>query len=692
MIFIVALIFLLLFVLTPPAFAYIGPGAGFAFVSSLLMLFLSFLLAFFTLFLLPFRLLFSFLQGGTRSKAKVKRIIILGFDGLDPDLCEEYMAKGMLPNFAHLKQNGTFKRLQTTFPSLSPVAWSGFATGVNPAKHRIFDFLHRNPDTYLPELSSSKVIAPKKRLRVGRYHIPLGRPRFVFSRKSQSFWTLLGRQGIFSQIIRVPITFPPEKFNGHLLSAMCTPDLQGTQGSFTFYTSETNGNIDFTGGSCLPLEKIDYGYKGYLIGPENSTQSTSEHLTLDFTLEVKDDHTTIKVNGKQYDLKRSTLTSWIPVVFSAGLGAKIHGICQMFLKSTEPTIQLYVSPIHIDPEHPAMPVSHPYYYSVYLAKLFGSFATLGLAEDTWALNEGILDENAFLDQVYLYQKERETQLFHCLKKNRRGLCVCVFDATDRVQHTFYRYLDPAHPRFQDGNRGSKNAIRDVYCKADEVLGKVLESLPKDTLLLVMSDHGFKSFRRGININSWLKQNGYLFLKENSDRDDYLQNVDWSKTTAYAIGLAGIYINRLERERCGIVEKDKVHDFKKKLIDELSGLIDPKTNDIAIHTLYDMEKINKGPYASEGPDLIVGYNPGYRISWDGAIGKTTDTVFEDNTKAWSGDHGIDPKQVPGVLFSNYRVESESPNIMDIAPTVLSLFGLKKPEYMDGKELYFSNLNS
>ncbi|MBN1481025.1 nucleotide pyrophosphatase [candidate division KSB1 bacterium] len=681
---------LMLLILTSPAHAYIGPGAGFALLSSLFTLFLSFLIAFFSLLFLPLRLLFSFLQSGKGyASAKVKRIVILGFDGLDPDLCEDFMQQGLLPHFAKLKQTGSFKRLRTTCPPLSPVAWSSFATGVNPAKHRIFDFLHRNPNTYLPELSSVKTSKPNKYLRMGTVQIPLGRSRVKILQKSRPFWKILGQHGIFSQIIRVPITFPPEKFNGHLLSAMCTPDLLGTQGSFTFYSSDKNHIETFTSGAGLLLEKNQTDYKGFFIGPENSFLKGWPSITLGFDLFVEKDGAVIETNHRKYRIKKGRLTPWIPLTFRTGFGLKIHGICQMLLKTTEPAIQLYVSPIHIHPERPAMPISYPCYYAVYLAKLYGSYATLGLAEDTWALNEGILGEDDFLDQVYQYQKEREQQLFHILKKNRRGLAACVFDAADRIQHAFFRYIDETHPAFKNGNRRSKNAIRDVYQVMDGVLGRVLKVVRQDTLLLVLSDHGFKSFRRGINVNSWLHQNGYLFLKENKNKNSYLQNVDWCKTTAYAIGLAGIYINRKGREKQGIVETENVEPLKKKLVKDLVGLTDPETNESAIRAVYNFEQINQGPYASEAPDLIVGYNPGYRISWDGAIGITTETVFEDNVKSWSGDHGIDPEQVPGVLFSNYKIQEHSPHIMDIAPTILSLFGIKKPEYMDGRELHMFN---
>src|SRR6202022_3888267 len=114
--------------------------------------------------------------------------------------------------------------------------------------------------------------------------------------------------------------------------------------------------------------------------------------------------------------------------------------------------------VQIDPEKPVLPISHPSYYAVYLAKLFGSFATLGMAEDTWALNEGVINEKAFLDQTYLIHAEREAMFLNALERTRRGVVACVFDATDRVQHMFYHYLDGN----EAPGKGFAGAIEDLY--------------------------------------------------------------------------------------------------------------------------------------------------------------------------------------------------------------------------------------
>ena len=141
------------------------------------------------------------------------------------------------------------------------MAWSTFATGVNPARHNIFDFLNRNTKTYVPELAAAKVHSRRGVLQIGRFRIPLSRPQVELRRKSQPFWKILGEQRIASTILRVPITFPPEKFNGRLLSAMCTPDLKGTQGSFSQFTTRLE-QATFESGSRYPLRHSEAIWEG----------------------------------------------------------------------------------------------------------------------------------------------------------------------------------------------------------------------------------------------------------------------------------------------------------------------------------------------------------------------------------------------------------------------------------------------
>lgn len=666
--------------MSEPIFAYIGPGAGFAFLGSFLSLAISFVLSAAALLAWPFRTLFALLRSkkGYRA-AKAKRVIFLGLDGLDPGLTERYMKEGRLPNLSRLQEQGSFHRLRTTFPPQSPVAWSTFATGVSPAKHNIFDFLNRSLRSYAPQLSSATIRPPRRVWQVGRFSIPLAPPVIERGRKSESFWKILGDGGVRSTIIRVPITFPPEKFEGRVLAAMCTPDLRGTQGSFSQFTTRI-GQTTYESGSRYPLVAKGADLTGFLEGPPNTFVKDAGPATLPIRLSgVKADEATLHVAGDSHSLKLGEYSEWIQLAFQTGPVA-IHGIARFLLTETEPECSLYVTPIQIDPEKPALPLSHPSYYAGYLAKLLGSFATVGMAEDTWALNEGVIDEKAFLEQAYLTMAEREAMFENALAHTRRGVVACVFDTSDRVQHMFFRHLDKQNSPWQ-------STIAELYGRMDELVGKALSHIDEDTILFVLSDHGFCNFRRAVNLNSWLHQNGYLALLDGATCSGrYFEGVDWKRTKAYCLGLSGLYLNIEGREAVGVVGAGAVAEqLKKELIQKLSGLRDDERGEVAIGNVYATSSLYKGPYLSAAPDLIIGYNDGYRTSWEAAVGQVTELVIEDNKKAWSGDHCVDPALVPGVLFCNRRLDAADPGIEDMAPTALDLFGFERPAWMDGKAI-------
>jgi len=670
-----------------PANAYIGPGAGFAILGSFMVFFFAIVAAFLAVLIFPVRFVVRLIQVKKQgNKPFFKRVIVLGLDGLDPLLCEKFMSEGKLPNFKKLAEQGSFLRLKTSLPAMSPVAWSCFATGVNPGKHNIFDFLTPDRNSYLPVLSSTKIRNPEKTLKIGKYIIPLQKPTIQLLRKSQAFWKILGDHWIFSHIIRVPITFPPEKFYGAQLSAMCVPDLRGSQGSFTYWRARSGGG-KHTGGLELTLEKCNGGWKGFIPGPENTLSKDKEELRINFELRPngKDGYILI-LPGERLNLVERQYTDWVQLKFRVAPWVNVSGLARFMLLKGGDTPELYLTPINLDPENPVMPVSHPGFYSTYLAKLLGPYSTLGLAEDTWALNERVLDEDAFLKQTWDFYEERERMFFHCLRRVRKGVLAIVFDHTDRIQHTFFRCLDPKHPLYNSAEAQKyRDAIEKVYIRADELLGKTLKVLGNKDLLFVMSDHGFKSFRRGINLNSWLWKNGYLVCKDSNGSAEMFKDVDWSKTRAYALGLSGIYLNLKGREKNGIVEPSEAGALRKELCEKLTGLKDPDTGEVAIRKAYDAYESLAGPYLENAPDVIIGYNEGYRMDWDGTLGAVNDKIFSDNTKSWSGDHCIDPELVPGVLFSSVKLNQSQAWIGDIAPTILRAFDIKPPSYMDGKPL-------
>jgi predicted AlkP superfamily phosphohydrolase/phosphomutase len=440
-------------------------------------------------------------------------------------------------------------------------------------------------------------------------------------------------------------------------------------------------------------ERNGGGIRIYIPGPANSMTDKQEELRIPVRVEVDPDArgATFRLPGETFHLGLRTFSPWKRVAFKPGLGIRVHGIVRFYVVSLEPHVEIYLTPTQIDPEKPAMPISEPLFYSVYLAKLIGPYSTLGLAEDTWALNERVIDEDAFLTQVWLNHEEREKMFLNALDQTKRGVVACVFDCTDRIQHMFWRCFDENHP----ANRGKEVAryadtIRDLYIRMDELLGRVMEkcSDPR-TVLMVMSDHGFTEFSRGMNLNSWLVENGYMVMEDGGKScKDWFQGVDWSKTRAYCFGLTGIYLNLKDREGKGIVEPKEALALKREIAAKLSGLRDEERGRVAVTDAVVAEDIYSGPYLVNSPDILPAFNAGYRVSWEAAVGKADGKVFADNEKSWSGDHCVDPRLVPGVFFSSRRLARDQIGIVDIGASVLDLYGIEAPRHMNGRSFFRS----
>jgi predicted AlkP superfamily phosphohydrolase/phosphomutase len=675
--------------LAAPADAYVGPGAGFALLSSFLVLFTTTIAAIASLLFWPFRKAWRRFRHGPPPRARIRRLVIVGLDGQDPALTDRFMAEGVLPNFKALAERGSYRRLKTTFPSVSPVAWSSFSTGTQPGRHNIFDFLDRDRRTYLPILSSAHLGSVTRFFRVGKYRIPRERPELRLLRKSKPFWVVLGEHRIWSTILRVPITFPPDRFYGAELSAMSVPDLLGTQGTFLLFTTRPSGERIKEGGIRVSVRLEGDRVQTTVEGPENPFAADGRSLNVPLSLRLDRSRRTVHVDAGSVhvELSPGRLSDWVTLKFRSAPGITVTGLTRMLVLEMDEHLSLYLSPINLDPEKPGMPVPHPGYYATYLARKIGPYATLGLAEDTWALNEGVTDERVFLQQTYDIDRERQDMFFAALSRLRKGTLVCVFDATDRIQHMFWRYLDPAHPARPPTAGLHGDAIRELYRHNDALVGRAMAQLRPDDVLMVVSDHGFTSFRRGVNLNRWLLNEGYLVLQpDRSGGAEWLRDVDWSRTRAYSIGLTGLFLNLKGRESGGVVLPGaEAVALKREIIAKLGGIVDEERGEVAIREIFDSAALCDGPYTGNAPDLLVGYNAGYRISWDGATGVVSGPVFSDNTKAWSGDHCIDPRLVPGVLFCNRPMDTTDPSLIDIAPTALRLFGIEPPAYMDGRPL-------
>jgi predicted AlkP superfamily phosphohydrolase/phosphomutase len=615
-----------------------------------------------------------------------KRVIILGVDGLDPIVLKGIFARGGCPNLRRIADSGYFEKLGTSNPPQSPVAWATMATGTNPGRHGIFDFISRDPSRYLPELA---IIKPNRANFIGNRD-----KMFLPVRKGRAFWEVISEAGIPCTVLRWPMNFPPQGGRGsRVLSGLGVPDIKGGLGRYTFYTTIKGKEIQEEKGEIVYLNVAGDRIDTFINGPEILGIMGRKESRVPISIRVKnDDEISIHLNEDSIILKKGRWSDWIPINFPSGLGRSIRGMVKFYLIEARPEMRLYLSPIQVDPTEPCFPVSMPDSYCQELSKKIGRFHTLGLPEDTKALTEGCLDEEAFISMCDQIMNDQERIFEMELDRLNEGLLAAVFFTTDRIHHIFWASQDPSCSIY--GGEYYKKyrwIIPDYYERIDKIVGLVNENFDENTLLIIPSDHGFAPFRRGVHLNSWLYKNGYMSLKEEIDPEDkeggpLFRYVDWSRTRAYCVGFNGIYLNLMGREENGIVTDKEAQSIKERIRRELLDLIDPRTGNNPILRIFSREEIYSGEYIHFAPDLIVGYRKGYRASWQTAIGGTPPSIFEDNIKKWTGDHIMDPSEVPGIIVSNKRLLSKSPpTILDIAPTVLSSFGLLPLPQMEGKSL-------
>ncbi len=591
-----------------------------------------------------------------------KKIVILGFDALSPEIVEPMMDRGELPNFSRLKERGSYRRLATTNPAQSPVAWAAFATGQNPGKNGIFDFIIRDPRNYGLSLALSSM--------------ERGKPERVV--KTKRFWQYASEMKVPTVIIGCPLTFPPEPVYGRMLSGMGVPDILGTEGTFTFYTSEAlNMNKDI-GGRVFQVNKAPVMALG-LIGPRvASSGEKADNVRVPFKvlLQKNKKGVVIEYQKNKLELPQGRWSDWQEVTFTVGLRT-LKGIFKFYLVEIEPEFKLYIRPINFDPRSPPFPISYPKEYSRELAAAIGLFSTQGMPANTWAVNEKRLSEEALLEQMEELFREKSAMLTSELSRFKKGILFCYFGDVDIIQHMFWSYRDPRHPLHEkDAPPQFRELIEAWYKKMDGVLGDVLNTLGAQDTIMALSDHGFAAFRRTAHINSWLRRNGYLALKNQHAEGgkELLEDIDWLTTKAYSIGFGAIYINQEGRERDGIVKPGRETEHtKEEICQKLKEWVDEKYGQPVVNNVYKREGIFWGTYASQSPDIFVGFNTGYRASWQTALGAVPKELVEDNLKNWSGDHLFDPVLIPGVFLSNKKIRKEKPTMLDITPTILRAAG-------------------
>lgn len=686
-----------------------------------------------------------------------QKVIVLGFDGVDARYTEQWMNEGKLPNLAKLRAQGTFRPLLPTTPAQTPVSWSTFSTGIDPGRTGIFDFLRRDPKNYLPVFAAFDettepflfgknnafvfagallllfvLIAAVFLLRsrrtggiitlligvalaaglfaVTRKYIPDVRPGVINRRQGIPFWDAAANAGKKATVVHVPVTFPATDFHeGHMLSGLGVPDISARVGKPFYFTSELDSPK--RGGGEFSIEVVELeDNKGVIetkiVGPPNKLFGEPPYISIPMKLTVADDRNSvqIEVSDQKFTLKPGEWSGWTDFVFPFNPLIKLHGISRFHLIAVQPEIKLYLSPINFDPRHlpPGFKISVPDDWAPQLVKEQGLYKTIGWQIDTWAISEGFATEKIFWDDME-WTVSQTRKMFRSNLQRDDDLIVQCFEFPDRVGHVFWRVIDPKHPAY-DPQLAAQwgDSLLKAYQIMDSIVGDAMAAAEKkNALLIVVSDHGFASFRKHVHYNTWLVLNGYMTLKSGVEQKErnlemlfgsgqFWENVDWSKTRAYAMGLGEVYINLKGREAQGIVEPGAEYDaLKKELKERLVAMVDPETLEHPVRRVLAREEIYKKFDPNMIPDLFALNNDGYRVSWQTSLGGVPKQLFEPNKAVWSGDHcSVDPEIVKGIFFVNRKLTTaRAPYIADIYPTVLGALGVKAPYEIDGEALSY-----
>lgn len=699
--------------------------------------------------------------GSGRAAGERPRVIVLGFDGVDPDLVQEFLTQGQLPHLQELAGAGTFSALGTTTPAESPVSWSTFATGQNPGAHGIFDFLHRKSGTYYPEIAlaqeTTQPLLPSRPLRgglvvaaalvgflvvFGALRLLRARPRVAAIpaaigalsiaalaglalfrwvpwelpaarslRGGVPFWERAAAAGVRCTVIDAPVTFPAAQVPGvRLTTGLGTPDVRQTWGYWTLFSS---GSFDKahseTGGDLVHVVMNGDRGRTQIRGPRNfllrgkGKDGETPEVPVPMEVERTGEHgMRLTIQGQRVDLQVGQWSDWVHVSFKLNPLIKLIGQTRFKLLATQPEFRIYQEPINWDPHHlpPTVHISNPHGLAADLADLYGPRETIGWTEATNALKDDAIDIDSFLEDVEFSLANRERVIMGELARDDWDLFVGVFLETDRMQHMMYRFIDPQHPHY-DAKLAARYGDRVLwsYRQMDRIVGEVMQKhVDQNTVLLVVSDHGFHSFRRGVSLNTWLVRNGFMTLRGLGPEASYqnledlfdpegrfFKNVDWARTQAFCLGLGSIYINVRQRERNGSVSESDYERVRAEIVQKLTQLKDPAFPGVpVVLEVKRREEIFHGPRMPDAPDLFVGFNTGYRVSWQTAAGGIPGEVFEDNLNNWSGDHcSVASAITAGILFCNRPLPAGVRHIQDVAASVLQVYDAPIPAELDGK---------
>jgi predicted AlkP superfamily phosphohydrolase/phosphomutase len=640
-----------------------------------------------------------------KGKAGGRKVLVIGADGMDPIRVEKLMAEGRLPNLARLRSEGGFRPLTTSIPPQSPVAWSNFITGAGPGVHGIFDFIHRDPQKpAVPYWSGNMIKAVSEKdpwplpWPMRGYQYPRSTYENELRRRGTPFWSHLDAAGIPVYLYRLPADYPPTKSeagNASSLGDMGVPDALGNQGTYQHYSSLRRRESKGGEGYKLRLRQ-DYktgAHIGKLWGPPNEYKVSTPEMSVEFSVYPDPENDVAKiVYVNEGVLANETVellinvgewSDWQRVEFlKTPVGPQFKTMVRFLLQQVRPELRVYTSPLNFIPTEPEIQFSEPADFVKAVGESIGPFYTQGFAEQFNALKHGIFTDEEYRIQSWYVLGERLKILDYALDHFEEGFLFFYFSSSDLQAHMFWWDSEAKHPvRAPEAAKKYDAVVEDVYEKIDEAVGHCRQRLGEDTTVLVLSDHGFADFRRGVAVNTWLRDEGYLVAKQG-----VMVDTDWSKTRAYSFGVGGhIYLNLRGREKDGIVDPQDRDTLLREISEKLMRVVDPQTGLPVLHRIYRSEEWYAGPEAKNAPDLVLGYKRDYRASWRTCLGEFDAAVIVDNDNAWSADHCIAHDLVPGVLLSNRKITVEEPALVDMGPSILSTFGLAKPEYMTGKDV-------
>lgn len=552
------------------------------------------------------------------------KTLILGFDSFDPAVFDELAGQNQLPNFERFAEQGGYSKLDVCSPPQTEVSWTSMATGTDPGGHGIFDFVHRDPATYRPYVS----ILPTKPNALGEQFVPPYTAKTLFEEAAEMGYpaTALWWPAMFPARPELPVMTLP---------GLGTPDIRGQLGVGTLFTSE-----DESKPKTLVTKLVSDGknhFTAALTGPQTQGRDGPQAITLPISIEIIDAQTArLTIEKQQIELRLNQWSDIVELRFKAGMMFTVHAITRFIVTNVQGVVRLYALPLQIHPLHSTWHYAASGSFARKLWKDVGAYLTLGWPQDTTGLEEGCITDEQFLELCRMIFEKRIQILYYLMKDFREGVLASIFDDLDRIQHMFFQHRN--------------DVVHDWYKRLDRFVGDVSQRVDQWTgkhRYLILSDHGFSEFRNKVHLNRWLLENHYLYMK--NGRDD-LSGVDWARTKAYAVGLNSIYLNVAGREGQGIVTPDELENLLGEIKTKLLNWKDPQ-HDAIIQNVRLKHETYSGPYTRFGPDLIVGYAPGYRASAETGLGKIPAVSLEPNTDHWGADHCMDADVVPGVIFAN-----------------------------------------